>query len=229
MLIEKVACTRIADAAIYVGQSRDIIVKDSIAWASVTGIEIENSINSVVENNHVWDNAAGILVFLLPNNVSKVGRDHIVRNNRVIENNHENYGNKNAIVGQVPVGGGILVMAADNVQVTGNEIRGNNSYGVAVTSVEISYPKGTQFDIGPTPENVFVFGNKYEKNGQKPDEKILKAGLQGKDLLWDLNGDSNRWDEPGASRMFPLPSASVPMFVRRAHWRLLNWYAKYLG
>ena len=229
VLIEKVACTRIADAAIYVGQSRDIIVKDSIAWASVTGIEIENSINSVVENNHVWDNAAGILVFLLPNNVSKVGRDHIVRNNRVIENNHENYGNKNAIVGQVPVGGGILVMAADNVQVTGNEIRGNNSYGVAVTSVEISYPKGTQFDIGPTPENVFVFGNKYEKNGQKPDEKILKAGLQGKDLLWDLSGDSNRWDEPGASRMFPLPSASMPMFVRRAHWRLLNWYAKYSG
>ena len=96
-----------------------------------------------------------------------------MRNNRVIENNHENYGNKNAIVGQVPVGGGILVMAADNVQVTGNEIRGNNSYDVAVTSVEISYPKGTQFDVGPTPENVFVFGNKYEKNGQKPDEKIL--------------------------------------------------------
>ena len=229
VLIERVACTRIADAAIYIGQSRDIVVKDSIAWASVTGIEIENSINSVVENNHVWDNAAGILVFLLPNNVSKVGRDHIVRNNKVIDNNHANFGNPNAIVGQVPPGGGILVMAADNVEVTNNEIRGNNSYGVAVTSVEVSFPKGTQFDTGPTPENVYIHHNQLVGNGLKPNERIIKAGLTGKDLLWDLSGASNRWDEPVGTRMFPLPSQSLPAFVRRGYWRALNFYAKYLG
>ncbi len=229
VLIEKVACMRIADAAIYVGQSRDIVVRDSIAYASVTGIEIENSINSVVENNHVFDNAAGILVFLLPNNVSKAGRDHKVLNNRVIGNNHENFGNPNAIVGQVPSGGGILVMAADNVEVANNEIRNNNSYGVAVTSVEISYPKGTQFDIGPTPENVWVHSNTFAFNGQQPDPKILQNGLQGKDLLWDLTGYNNRWDEPNASRMVPLPSSPFPLVVRRGYWRVLNWYAKYLG
>ncbi|HEX4947887.1 MAG TPA: parallel beta-helix domain-containing protein [Blastocatellia bacterium] len=229
VLIERVAATRIADAAIYVGQSRDIIVKDSIAYASVTGIEIENSINSIVENNHVFDNASGILVFLLPNNVSKVGRDHKVSNNKVIANNHKNFGNPNAIVGQVPSGGGILVMAADNVEVTNNEIRDNNSYGVAVTSLEISFPKVTQFDVGPTPENVWIHTNKYANNGAKPDEKILKNGLQGKDLLWDLSGYDNRWDEKEGSRMVPLPSSPFPLFVRRGYWRVLNWYAKYLG
>ncbi len=229
VLIEKVACMRIADAAIYVGQSRDIIVRDSIAYASVTGIEIENSINSVVENNLVFDNTAGILVFLLPNNVSKAGRDHKVINNKVIGNNHVNFGNPNAIVGQVPSGGGILVMAADNVEVANNEIRDNNSYGVAVTSVEISYPKGTQFDIGPTPENTWVHANTYINNGTKPDPKILKNGLKGTDLLWDLSGSNNRWDELNAKRMVPLPSSPFPLFVRRGYWRVLNWYAKYLG
>lgn len=229
VLIERVAATRIADAAIYVGQSRDIVVKDSIAYASVTGIEIENSINSLVENNHVFDNASGILVFLLPNNVSKVGRDHIVRNNKVISNNHVNFGNPNAIVGQVPSGGGILVMAADNVEVANNEIRDNNSYGIAVTSLDISFPKGTQFDVGPTPENVWVHSNNLARNGKQPDPKILKNGLQGKDLLWDLSGYNNRWDEPNASRMVPLPSNRFPLFVRRGYWRVLNWYAKYLG
>ncbi len=229
VLIEKVACMRIADAAIYVGQSRDIVVRDSIAYASVTGIEIENSINSVVENNHVFDNTAGILVFLLPNNVSKAGRDHKVINNKVIGNNHANFGNPNAIVGQVPAGGGILVMAADNVEVANNEIRDNNSYGVAVTSVEISYPQGTQFDIGPTPENTWVHGNTYVNNGTNPDPKILQNGLKGTDLLWDLSGSNNRWDEPTAKRMVPLPSSPFPLVVRRGYWRVLNWYAKYLG
>jgi len=229
VLIEKVACTRIADAAIYVGQSRDIVVKDSIAYASVTGIEIENSVNSIVENNLVFDNASGILVFLLPNNVSKVGRDHKVLNNKVIGNNHANFGNPNAIVGQVPSGGGILVMAADNVEVANNEIRENNSYGVAVASLDISFPKGTQFDVGPTPENVWVHSNTYVNNGAKPDPKILQNGLQGTDLLWDLSGYTNRWDEANAKRMIPLPSSPFPLFVRRGYWRVLNWYAKYLG
>jgi cytochrome c peroxidase len=229
VLIERVASTRIADAAIYVGQSRDIVVKDSIAYASVTGIEIENSINSVVENNLVYDNASGILVFLLPNNVSKAGRDHKVINNKVLANNHVNFGNPNAIVGQVPSGGGILVMAADNVEVTNNEIRDNNSYGVAVTSLDISFPKGTQYDVGPTPENVWIHSNTYVNNGKQPDPKILKNGLQGTDLLWDLSGYNNRWDEPNAKRMVPLPSSPFPLFVRRGYWRVLNWYAKYLG
>src|SRR5262249_32822770 len=85
--LERCTATGIADAGLYVGQSRDIRVHDSEAFGNVTGIEIENSINAVVENNYVHDNSGGILVFVLPNNVSKAGRDCLVRNNRVIENN----------------------------------------------------------------------------------------------------------------------------------------------
>jgi parallel beta-helix repeat protein len=118
--LEKCIATGIADAALYIGQSRDILVHDCEAYASVTGIEIENSINAIVENNYVHDNSGGILVFVLPNNVSKAGRDCIVRNNRVVENNHVNFGNPNSIVANVPPGSGILVMAADNTEVTGN-------------------------------------------------------------------------------------------------------------
>ncbi|HSE96728.1 MAG TPA: parallel beta-helix domain-containing protein, partial [Blastocatellia bacterium] len=79
--IEKVVATRIADAAIYVGQSRDIVVRDCEAHSNVTGIEIENSVNAIVENNYVHNNTGGILVFVLPNNPSKVGRNCKVINN----------------------------------------------------------------------------------------------------------------------------------------------------
>src|SRR4030095_15290782 len=87
----------------------------------------------------------GILVFILPNNPSKVGRNCIVRNNRVINNNHANFANPNSIVANVPPGTGVMVMAADNTEVTGNEIRNNDCYGVAVFGLEVAFEKGTAF------------------------------------------------------------------------------------
>ncbi|HKY05890.1 MAG TPA: parallel beta-helix domain-containing protein [Blastocatellia bacterium] len=226
--VERVTATRIADAAIYVGQSRDIVVRDCIAYENVTGIEIENSVNAVVENNHVYNNTGGILVFVLPNNPSKIGRNCRVSGNRVIENNLPNFGNPNSIVGKVPPGGGILVMAADDTEVTANEIRGNNSYGVAVTSLESIFPKGTTFDVGPLPERNRIHNNTYGENGRDPSESIKKAGLTGADLLWDLSGWSNTWQEPAATRATPLLSESWPRVARRAYWRVLTLAAKYL-
>jgi cytochrome c peroxidase len=226
--IERVRATRIADAAIYVGQSRDIVVRDCEAHHSVTGIEIENSVNAVVENNYVHDNTGGILVFVLPNNPSKVGRNCKVVNNRVIENNLPNFGNPSSIVGKVPPGGGIFVMAADETEVTANEIRGNNSYGVSVVSLTIAFPKGTAFDVGPTPENTWVHGNTYADNGRQPAESITKQGLRGADLLWDLTGWSNKWEEANATRATPLLDAKWPTVARRAYWRVLQFMMEYL-
>lgn len=228
VVVEKVVASRIADAAIYVGQSRDIVVRDSEAHHSVTGIEIENSVNAVVENNYVHDNTGGILVFVLPNNPSKIGRDCKVINNRVISNNHPNFGNPNAIVSRVPPGGGILVMAADDTEITGNEIRGNDSYGVSVISLTNSFPAGTAFDVGPTPERTYVHGNTYSENGRNPAEAIIKRGLTGADLLWDLSGWSNVWKEDNATQAVPVLNANWPGLARRAYWRLLSLARDYL-
>jgi cytochrome c peroxidase len=226
--IEGCVATGIADAALYVGQSRDIVVRDSEAHDNVTGIEIENSVNAVVENNYVHDNTGGILVFILPNNPSKVGHNCIVRNNRVINNNHANFGNPNSIVSNVPPGTGVMVMAADNNEVTGNEIRGNDCYGVAVFSLEVAFEKGTAFDVGPVPENNWIHGNTYSDNGHNPAGALKRAGIKGADLVWDLSGSSNRWQEANATRSTPLLNAKWPGFARRAYWRALMLAQQYL-
>ena len=223
--IENVRATKIADAAIYVGQSRDIVVRGCEVYENVAGIEIENSINAIVENNYAHNNTGGILVFVLPNNVSKVGRDCIVRNNRVIENNHPNFGHPNSIVAKVPPGLGISVMAADNTEVTGNEIRGNKSFGVGVFSLEIIYPKNTSFDVGPTSDNTFIHDNVYAGNGAEPHDSFKEAGLKGADLVWDLKGWSNRWSETQATSATPIIEAGWPTVARKAYWRVLNWLA----
>lgn len=226
--IERCVATGISDAALYVGQSRDIVVKDCEAYGNVTGIEIENSVNAVVENNNVHDNTGGILVFILPNNPSKVGHNCIVRNNRVINNNLANFANPNSIVANVPPGTGVMVMAADNNEVTGNEIRGNDCYGVAVFGLEVAFPKGTAFDVGAIPENNWIHGNTYSDNGRKPAGALQRAGISGADLVWDLSGWSNRWQESNATRSTPILSASWPGFLRRAYWRTLMLAQEYL-
>jgi len=222
VIVENVVVTGVADAGIYVGQSRDIKVRNCEAHDNVTGIEIENSLNAVVTSNYVHNNTGGILVFVLPNNPSKVGRNCKVVGNRVIENNHENFADPTAIVHNVPPGTGVMIMAADETEVTGNEIKGNDCYGVAVFSLADVFPKGTVFDVGPTPERNWVHANTFSGNGRHPTGALAKAGLPGADLIWDGNGWSNAWDEPRASRSSLLPESNWPSFVRRGWWRLLS-------
>lgn len=220
VLVEQCLVTKIKDAAIYVGQSADIIVRNNEAHSSVTGIEIENSVNSLVENNYCHDNTAGMLVFLLPNNPSKVAHDHKVRNNRLINNNIANFGDPTAIVGKVNPGTGLIVMGADRTEVTGNEIRGNDSIGMAVVSLEIVYPKGKLFDVGVVPENNRFWGNTFAENGRNPVGDVKKMGLQNVDIFWDGSGWNNSFEQPGA-KSFPrvLPTNSWPDVARRAYTR----------
>ena len=226
VLVEDIEVTETRDAGIYVGQSKDIIVRRSKAHGNVTGIEIENSVNALVEDNDVWNNTGGILVFGLPNNPSKVSIDCRVVNNRVFENNHPNFGDPTAIVSKVPPGVGILVLAGDDVEITGNEIKNNHSVGIGVASLDMLLGTGSDYDMDPYPDRVRVYGNTFEQNGTNPAEFILEAGLDGADLLWDLTGEGNAWDEPGASRLPPaLPSSGWSDFRRHANqrlWRLLT-------
>ncbi len=217
--------TGVRDAGLYVGQSKDIVVRGNRVYGNVTGIEIENSVNAVVEDNDVTDNAGGILVFGLPNVPSKVARHCRVVGNRVVENNHENFADSTAIVAGVPSGTGIMIMAADDVEVAGNEIRGNNSVGVAVVGLDSQFGEGSEYDVDPTPERCWIHDNAMADNGGAPAPAITDAGYGGADLLWDLSGYDNSWDQPGASRLpYGLPGKEWSGLRRRANdrlWRLL--------
>jgi cytochrome c peroxidase len=230
VLVERVRVTGAKDAAIYVGQSRDIVVRESEVHDNVTGIEIENSVNALVENNYAHGNTGGILVFLLPNNPSKEGRDTRVVNNRVIANNHPNFGDPNAIVSQVPPGTGIFIMAADRTEVSGNEVRGNDSFAVAVVSLTSAFPKGTSFDVGIVPEGNRVSGNRFSDNGRRPAASVKVIAGRGVDLIWDGSGADNTWSQPGATRFPPLlPDDSWPGVLRRAWSRLVSYLAAKAG
>jgi cytochrome c peroxidase len=224
VLIENCLVTGIKDAGIYVGQSRDIVVRNNEASDNVTGIEIENSVNALVENNYVHDNTGGILVFLLPNNPSKVGSDTRVVHNRVVNNNHQNFGDPNSTVGKVVPGTGMLIMAADRTEVTENVIQGNNSIGIAVVGLALAFPGGKSFDVGAIPEGNRIYGNKFADNGRDPGGLVKQIGALNVDLFWDGSGWDNSWNQPGA-KSFPsvLPGDRWPNVARRAYTRVFSF------
>ncbi|MEZ4671253.1 MAG: parallel beta-helix domain-containing protein [Anaerolineae bacterium] len=224
ILIENNIVSGIADAGIYVGQSRGpIIVRNNEVHDNVTGIEIENSTNAEVYDNYAHDNTGGILVFLLPNNPSKVGYNTRVYNNRIINNNHANFGKRNSTVSKVPPGTGIMIMTADNTEVFGNIISGNQTFGVALTSLYTLYSRDTVFDLGALPENNWIHGNTYDNNGYDAQGLVKELGLSGADVMWTGEGWNNSFDEPAASKFPPLlPERGWADPAKRALWRLYD-------
>ena len=91
-VLDKLKGLGIEDAAIYIGMCDNIQVSNNEVFASVAGIEIENSRHAIVENNMVYDNAGGILTFITPGLPIKTTFDVIFRNNFVLRNNHANFG-----------------------------------------------------------------------------------------------------------------------------------------
>jgi parallel beta-helix repeat protein len=165
VLIDNVFVKGASDAGIYVGQSEQIIVRNSRAQGNVAGIEIENSYDADVHDNVATGNTGGILVFDLPDLPQQGGHSIRLFHNSVTANNHPNFAGIGNIVASVPPGTGIMVMANRNVHVFDNDIRDNG--GNAVVLVAYSQ-KFTDVAYNPLPRAIAVHGNRYAGNGTVP-------------------------------------------------------------
>ncbi len=171
-LIEYNVVRGIEDAAIYVGMSDNIHVAHNEVYASVAGIEIENSRHAVVENNMVYDNAGGILTFITPGLPIKTTFDVIIRNNFIVGNNHKNFGAPGSIVSGVPSGSGIIIMAADDVQVENNIIRDNKNAGIIIADHKSFANITMDPDADPNPDRISIYKNLFTNNGSEPIDEI---------------------------------------------------------
>jgi len=187
-LVEHNVLSGIEDAAIYVGMCDNIDVLHNETYESVAGIEIENSRHCLVENNYTHNNTGGLLVFITPGLPIKTCFDIIVRNNFVVDNNHENFGAPGSIVSGIPPGTGILVMAADDVTLEGNIITGNNNAGITITDLTMVTNVATDPESEPNPDRLVILDNFMSNNGNEPvgELKVLMAAQmqsKGPDIL----------------------------------------------
>jgi len=194
VLIENTISIGASDAGIYVGQSDGVIVRNSRAEQNVAGIEVENTRNADVYDNVATGNTGGILVFNMPG-LSQQGGNIRVFNNKVIANNHENFGAKGTPVASVPAGSGIVINSNDDIEVFDNEVRDNATANIIVSSVYSTGYKDSSAsaNFDPYPERIHIHNNTLSGGGDSPDGLDLKAlkvamyGLTGSfpDVLWD--------------------------------------------
>lgn len=185
VLIERSIARGASDAGIYVGQSRNIIVRDNVAEFNVAGIEIENSFNADVFDNVATHNTGGILVFDLPGLQQQGGHDIRVFNNRIVDNNTPNFAPAGNIVAGVPTGTGVLIMANRDVHVFDNEIADNGTANVIVTSYRAEF-EDPQYN--PLPRNIMIRDNRFGNTGFAPAgdfAALAQAGVRLPDVVWD--------------------------------------------
>ena len=190
VLIDGCVAIGASDAGIYVGQSKNIIVKNSTAEFNVAGIEIENSYYADVYNNTATNNTGGILVFDLPSLPQQGGHHIRVFDNNVINNNTDNFAPEGNIVGEVPRGTGVIVQANSDVEIFNNNIGGNETINIAV--VTYSY-ETDDAQYNPHPSRIQIHNNKFGISGHNPDletgelAKILFELSEGDmpDIFWD--------------------------------------------
>jgi parallel beta-helix repeat protein len=136
VIIENCIAIGSSDAGIYVGQSDSVIIRNNEAYQNVAGIESENSNYVEIYGNKAINNTGGILVFDLPG-LTQYGENIKVYGNEVRGNNHRNFAPKGNIVGVVPPGTGIMLLATRNVDIYENDIIDNRTVGLAIISYEL--------------------------------------------------------------------------------------------
>jgi len=168
VLIEDSVSIAAADAGLYVGQSRNIVVRRNRAEYNVAGIEIENSTGADVYENKATHNTGGILVFNLPDLPVKTGSKTRVFHNEITANNTPNFGAKGSMVSKVPTGTGVIVLAASHVEVFKNTITDNNFASVSIISYFTTGNPLNDAAYYPYTEAVYVHDNVISGGGTNP-------------------------------------------------------------
>jgi parallel beta-helix repeat protein len=197
VLMEGCEAYNAADAGLYIGQSRYVVVRDNVAKGNVAGIEIENTQFADVYNNLAEDNTGGLLIFDLPGN-PVVGRDIKVHDNIVINNNRANFA-PGGTVQQIPAGTGTVALASRRIEIYNNTYANNKTGDIAILSGLAIEEDASKWFLNPEEivgdyedlnliqqgegedlvymnyrtEDILIYGNSHSGSGTSPDSSSL--------------------------------------------------------
>lgn len=199
-LIEFNVATGHNDAAIYVGDDDNVVVRHNHVMRSAIGVEVENSTNTVVQSNWLEGNTAGILVVVLPGLPMPFTQGVVIKHNVVLHNNFPNPvpADSGDPVGLLPTGTGILNIGGDDVVIHKNVVLGNDTVGIAIVDNPFAdlAPR-----IEPFPDDNNVRANVVLGNGRHPDPE--RATIPGADIVYVASGVDNCFERNIFQTQFP--------------------------
>lgn len=219
VLIEDSEAFGASDAGIYVGQTSDVIVRRTRAEYNVAGFEFENTYRAEFVDNVATNNTGGFLIFDLPG-LAQYGEKNLVHRNRAYNNNFPNFAPAGNIVGSVPKGTGMLVLASDQLEIRDNEISDHDTMGLGIVNYGLIDPNEADLRYDFYPEGIEIHGNRFRDNGgtlqlpspQRGEASLLPLLLKLKNygrsahIVWDGSVDA-----PNGCTEFPKDSAGVPL------------------
>src|SRR5207244_9726493 len=109
-------------------------------------------------------------------------------------NNHPNFAPKGNIVATVPPGTGMMILAMDQVELFDNQIKNNQTTGLAIISFHLTQKEFNDKDYDAYPEGIYIHDNVFAGNGTKPAGELglLLGSALGKplpDIIYDGNVD----------------------------------------
>jgi parallel beta-helix repeat protein len=184
------------DAALYVGQSAEVLISGNRVHENLLGIEVEDSAHCAVLGNDVYANTVGILIDVSPDKVRTTQAHTTVAFNHVHDNNRGNTALPEELLAVLPAGIGLLLVGADTTTVSGNIIKRNGFVGLGVVSLCLGLALQGQgctgLDVEPNADGNQLVGNVVQENGTVPlagsPVDVYRA-----DLLWDGTGQGNCW------------------------------------
>jgi parallel beta-helix repeat protein len=190
VLVENCVAMHAADAGIYVGQSKNIIVRNNHLEQNVFAIEVENSHGADIYGNVATGNTGGIEVVDLPDLPAKGTSGIRVRDNEIYDNNHANFAPKGMLVANLTPGTGIVVLGGSNVEVFGNRVEGHDTYGMLIASYFLTREEIKDPAYYPWPEGIHVHHNTFIGNGRNPrvpagSTAFAAIGAPVPAVLWD--------------------------------------------
>ena len=182
----------VADAGIYAGMCENVDIIANETFNDTLGIEVEDSLDMLVEGNYVHHNSIGVIIDLVPGLPVKRAEKTVVRNNFILDNNAKP-NSTSPLLSSLHEGVGVLIRAHDHGSIEGNIIRNNVSAGIVVEDLTEGFPDPK---ADPFPDNNRILGNLFFNNGQDPRTiiKNLLAPLDkktGPDLLVLGRGKNN--------------------------------------
>ncbi|WP_420468120.1 parallel beta-helix domain-containing protein [Panacagrimonas sp.] len=219
VLMEDCEAHGASDAGIYVGQTSDVLVRRCLATYNVAGYEFENTFRAVFEDNVATRNTGGFLVFDLPD-LRQYGAKNVVRRNRAFDNNTDNFAPVGNIVGLVPRGTGMLILASDQLEIYDNQIHDHDTLGIAVINYGLADPNQPDPRYDFFPEGIEIRGNAFRDNGgnvqlpsvERGEASLLPLLLKLKNLgrsahiVWD-----GAEDAPNDCTQIPRDADGVPL------------------
>lgn len=204
VLMEHCLASFASDAGIYVGQSTNVVVRNNYAHDNVAGIEIENTINGEVYDNIAKNNTGGMMIFDMPD-LPQANGDRIKFYNNLMENNNgENFAPPGIVVGTLPPGTGMLIMAHSNIEVHNNTIRNHKTAGISIASWLFTGTPYESKDYDPYCTNIHIHDNTIQGTQGPPDAttdfgKLMTALFQGQayDIVIDGIFDPASLDDKG--------------------------------